>query len=387
LQQRYIFSRTKFALTFAVLFAITSPVIAADDNTTTAPAHSAGVAAHASSHHSSSHHGKSGKSGKSMSHHVISHHAAHVASASSSSIHKSAVSASTTSTKPTASIKSTKSITTHHHSHYSHSKHTKNTMHTKHKSSHAHAAQVRPNTVAVPTQEAPASSANSASNSDVTPVASAASSTATPSTSSTSTSTVGQRVVSYVHNSLASLRYSVYKTGGNVFDKAHGIYEVDCSHYVDNILQKTCPSAYASLASETGTKAPDSANYYHFFQHLTYQNNPDWNQVADAKQLQPGDILVFRYQNRSGYQNGGHVMMVMDKPTQENDSLLVRVSDSAYAGHSDDTRPLHDSGVGIGTLLLKINQATGQPFAYAWQLNAPVQKRVNIVMARPVVAA
>ena len=76
-------------------------------------------------------------------------------------------------------------------------------------------------------------------------------------------------------------------------------------------------------------------------------------------------------------------MVVMNKPVLDNDALLVQVSDSAFSGHSDDTRLAHNSGVGIGTLLLKVNTYTGQPSAYAWEFNSPWKNRVNIAMARP----
>jgi hypothetical protein len=194
----------------------------------------------------------------------------------------------------------------------------------------------------------------------------------------------GQSLVSYVHQFIASLRYTKYKVGGGIFDRTRGIYELDCSHYVDTVLKITNPLAYSNLVYTTGAEAPDSQNYYDFFAHLSSHFKNDWNKIDNAKDLEPGDILVFRYTSKSGRPDGGHVMLVMDKPVPDNDALMVQVSDSAYAGHSDDTRPEHDSGVGIGTLLLKIDQASGHPFAYAWDMSSPWQDRVDIDMGRPV---
>ena len=54
-------------------------------------------------------------------------------------------------------------------------------------------------------------------------------------------------------------------------------------------------------------------------------------------------------------------MVVMSKPIPSDDAYLVRVADSAPSGHSQDTRQSHTSGIGIGTLLLKVNPKTGKP--------------------------
>lgn len=197
-------------------------------------------------------------------------------------------------------------------------------------------------------------------------------------------SVTGKRIVAYVDNFMSSVRYTTYRSGDRIFDTMHGIFELDCSHYVDHILQNACPHAYHSLVSSTGSTSPDSQNYFDFFNRLPTHMKNDWNAVDDAKQLQPGDVLVFRYLNSSGYSSGGHVMMIMGNPVIKNDNLFVRVSDSAAASHSDDTRAAHSSGVGIGTMVLKINPMTGRPTAYAWDVDSRWQNRVEFAMARPI---
>src|SRR5262249_36906862 len=108
-----------------------------------------------------------------------------------------------------------------------------------------------------------------------------------------------------------------------------------------------------------------------------------WNKVDNIAQLRPGDILVFRYKNSRGRETGGHVMIVMDKPLQYENTFYVRVADSAPSAHSQDTRESDTSGIGIGTLLLKANLKTGHPFAYAWGVDSYWNKNVKVVMARP----
>ena len=104
----------------------------------------------------------------------------------------------------------------------------------------------------------------------------------------------------------------------------------------------------------------------------------------DVEKLQPGDILVFRYKNSRGTETGGHVMVVMDKPERASDVYFVRVADSAPSRHSEDTRHINESGIGIGTLLLKANPKTGKPSAFAWGVNGYWNKNVKFAMARPI---
>jgi len=195
------------------------------------------------------------------------------------------------------------------------------------------------------------------------------------------TAAIEQRLVNFVHKTVDSLRYSTYKLGGTHIDSSQGIYIVDCSGYVDHTLRVVYPNAYLSLVDSSGVDKPNTSHYYDFFTNLS--NDPNWSRVEDIEQLQPGDILVFRYKNMRGRSTGGHVMVVMDKPERNGNDYLVSVADSAASGHSDDTRRNHVSGIGIGSLLLKVDPKTRQPSAYAWTLNSPWRKNVNFAMARP----
>ncbi len=196
-------------------------------------------------------------------------------------------------------------------------------------------------------------------------------------------SSLGTRMVEFVHNTISTLRYTAYKLGGTHFDRSNGIYILDCSDYVDHLLQAANPSAYSSLVNSTGSDKPTSEHYYHFFTGLTYKPRHYWNKINSVKELQPGDILVFRNQKNSRTGVEGHVMVVMKKPVRTENSFIVRVTDSASIGHSQDTRLPHTSGIGIGTMQLKINPETGHPSAYAWKLGASWEKHVNFAMARP----
>jgi hypothetical protein len=192
--------------------------------------------------------------------------------------------------------------------------------------------------------------------------------------------TTEQGIVALVHRAIASLQSTHYRYGGNYFNMSSGIYELDCSDYVDDLLKISQPRAYADLADATGTQKPTSSDYYRFFNNLPDNSGHAWQRVDDVEALKPGDILVFH-----NYSGGGHVMVVMNTPrlTQDDDSTyLVQVSDSASSRHSNDTRAPHVSGVGIGTLLLKTNPETGEPNAYAWTVDSGWD-RVRVAMAEP----
>jgi hypothetical protein len=188
--------------------------------------------------------------------------------------------------------------------------------------------------------------------------------------------------VNFVHKTIDGLSYRSYKLGGKKFDVSRGIYVLDCSDYVDNVLQTATPHAYTNLVNETGTDKPTSQHYYNFFSGLS-KKNYHWNRIDEVEKLQPGDILVFRGKSRHRSGASGHVMIVMNKPSPIEDAYLVRVADSAPVAHSHDTRLGRESGIGIGTLLLKADPDTGQPAAYAWKVGSRFNRNVSFAMARP----
>lgn len=198
-----------------------------------------------------------------------------------------------------------------------------------------------------------------------------------------SLSSIERNLVNYVRKTVESIRYTAYKLGGTKIDTSEGVYVVDCSTYVDHILKSVYPRAYTSLKSWSGSEKPTTDDYYQYFTNLS-EKSKHWNMIDDVEELRPGDVLVFRSKNRYGIETGGHVMVVMDKPTRDGNTFLVRVADSASSGHSKDTRMPHVSGIGIGTMLLKVNPKTFQPYAYAWKVGSRWESNVNFAMARPI---
>lgn len=189
-------------------------------------------------------------------------------------------------------------------------------------------------------------------------------------------------LVNFIHKMVNTLHYSSYKLGGSHFDSTHGIYVLDCSNYVDLILKKIHPRAYSRLVNWSKSEKPTTYHYYHFFKLATGRQHY-WNIIDDAKKLQPGDIIVFRNKKNLRHESNGHIMVVMDKPVGDKNRLVLRIADSAPYRHSHDTRPFRVSGIGIGTIVLKVNPKTSQPSAYAWSLKSEWKKNVVFAMARP----
>lgn len=201
--------------------------------------------------------------------------------------------------------------------------------------------------------------------------------------------TTHEKLVGLIHRAISVLHHTSYRMGGSYFDLSRGIYEEDCSGYVDQLLNRAEPDAYASLTQWTHSSKPSSFDYYDFFKKLPDSNWHFWQKIKDVARLKPGAILVFRYHGRSRLHSGGHVMVVMSQPVpveNQSDTFLVKVSDSAYSGHSNDTRATHTSGVGIGTLLLKVNPFTREPNAFSWKLTGWLE-HADVAMAEPVTPA
>src|SRR5579883_403614 len=91
-----------------------------------------------------------------------------------------------------------------------------------------------------------------------------------------------QRLISFVHKTVNTLRYSAYKLGGSRFDTSHGIYIVDCSRYVDHILQEIYPHAYSTLVGSSRSEVPTTQDYYDFFTNLSEKSSYYWNKVEDV---------------------------------------------------------------------------------------------------------
>jgi len=201
-------------------------------------------------------------------------------------------------------------------------------------------------------------------------------------THTVTTHTLRPSIVDLVRQTVDNMSYNRYQLGGTRFDLLKGVYIVDCSSFVDHLLAKVNRPAYKSIVHSSGTPSPNTRNYYNFFNQLNDKKNHYWNKVESVNDLRAGDIVVFR--QKYSDDPTGHIMVVMKKPVKKREGFQVQVADSAPFRHSKDTRAIHKTGIGVGTLLLKVNPKTGKPLAYAWSVGSYWKSNINFAMARPV---
>jgi cell wall-associated NlpC family hydrolase len=191
-----------------------------------------------------------------------------------------------------------------------------------------------------------------------------------------------------VDDALNALTYTYYSEIADYWNDATGVYKVDCSGYVNRLVEDAVPSSYDAICDERDTTRPAAEDYYYTFRAIPYDTTRDhWRRIKRVKDLRPGDVLVWRYLEPDEHdESTGHTMIVVGLPerdTRWSNVYRVRVSDSARSGHSSDNRGNTGSGVGAGVMLLRYDPDSGVPTAYAWSLLGYWQTDIRFAAARP----
>ncbi len=156
----------------------------------------------------------------------------------------------------------------------------------------------------------------------------------------------------------------------NYIDESKGIYKLDCSGFVNYLLNETRPAAQAAIL-HPGQQRPLAEDFYRYFKDLSKSpNKAGWSKVEYAEDLNAGDIIAW-LQPASGEDSGntGHVMIVGGKPSLNSDrkrEMLVPVIDSTSSPHSDDSRQKGSSGLGKGTIGILTND-NDKPIGFFWR--------------------
>jgi hypothetical protein len=151
-----------------------------------------------------------------------------------------------------------------------------------------------------------------------------------------------------------------------IIDPAAGVYDCDCSAFVDFILEGLAPNHYAMIPAVE--PLPRAFEYYDFFAGLTPESTGGWHKIDLLKDTRRGDIIAWRFPEIEPGHDTGHVVFVAETPSQDSSSIFsIRVYDSADQPHFDDTRgPGPDqfpNGVGSGFLKFLVDGA-GRPVAF-----------------------
>jgi hypothetical protein len=161
---------------------------------------------------------------------------------------------------------------------------------------------------------------------------------------------------------LAKVKETHYQHKTHV-DTGLGIYDMDCSGFVDFLLKRFAPDQFAQVPIESGHARPRAATYYQFLHGLAQTPMPGWTTVHKLADAQPGDIIAWEL-TAAAREDTGHVVIVAAAPVQTSFELYrVSVYDSSEIRHDEDTRPEGTSGVGKGTIIFRVN-SEGEPMAF-----------------------
>jgi hypothetical protein len=161
-------------------------------------------------------------------------------------------------------------------------------------------------------------------------------------------------------------------------DDAAGIYDCDCSGFVEHLLCRIAPDHLAPLLKlSTGNKdkRPLAYDFHDFFHGLPTAESArtnGWLQITKLEDATRGDIVAWKLHGNNEPGDTGHVFVVAEVPTPligEHDGnvhFAVKVYDSSSEEHFNDSRSdggKFKGGVGSGTLHIETD-ANGVPFRY-----------------------
>ena len=175
---------------------------------------------------------------------------------------------------------------------------------------------------------------------------------------------------------LATMKSSHYQHHTDV-DESKGVFNYDCSGFIDYALQKVAPAAYAEISiSKPSSQRPLAQDFYNLFARSrsvrlakSTSKTSHWQQVPKVDRLQAGDIVAWLRPPESDSNNTGHVMIIASGPRinpDRADEILIPVIDSTSSPHANDTRRQGETGLGRGTIGAIFNDR-GKAIAYRWR--------------------
>jgi hypothetical protein len=181
---------------------------------------------------------------------------------------------------------------------------------------------------------------------------------------------LGQNIADAAETLISGIRETHYEHKTHVVP-SDGIYDMDCSGFVDYLLKRVDPDQYAHLPIETGHPRPRAATYFEFFHDLPGNPVAGWkliDQLADARR---GDIIAWALEASTQKPGDtGHVVIVAAPPVSTNaKEYRVTVYDSSGIRHDEDSRPDGTSGIGEGVITIKVDDR-GAPVGFRFNSHA-----------------
>lgn len=180
---------------------------------------------------------------------------------------------------------------------------------------------------------------------------------------------LSDRVDAEARRVLSNVKTTSYSHTTHV-DESQGLYQVDCSGFVDLLFKAVSPKQLKDLKARHSHKRPLADDYEQAFEEAPAKpNSSGWEHIERIGDAVPGDILAWKNPaHKTGeHTNTGHVVVIDERPVPAGERVYrVRVIDSTASPHGSDTRPEGQSGVGRGVIWL-ITDAAGKPLGYRWK--------------------
>ena len=192
----------------------------------------------------------------------------------------------------------------------------------------------------------------------------------------------GQGLADAAEQDLHSVKETHYQHKTHI-DKTTGVFDVDCSGFVDHLLKRVAPQQYDRLPIEPGHTRPRAEVYYQFFVELAQTPKPGWEAVSRFAELRRGDLIAWKKETTSQETGDtGHVMVVGATPVRLGNAVYrLTVYDSTKSPHDNDTRAPGADGIGRGDLFFYVN-AQDAPIAFQFSSQRQVHD-APISMGRP----
>lgn len=161
-----------------------------------------------------------------------------------------------------------------------------------------------------------------------------------------------------------------YYSHTTYMNESTGTRRTDCSGFVGYALNRVSPDAYAKVP-HPNTYKPLADDWYNYlstrYTTASTQTTVRWRRITRAIDLKPGDIIAWLQPPSVSSENTGHVMVVNSVARNgRTGEVLIDIIDSTSAPHANDSRGTSHTGVGTGTLGLKVD-SSGAPVAYYWR--------------------
>jgi hypothetical protein len=197
-----------------------------------------------------------------------------------------------------------------------------------------------------------------------------------------------------VRATFAAARQSRYVHDARI-DEAGGVFELDCSGFMEHVLSKGTPAALdemrrgLELENDIPRRRPLARHFVRYLEALAAGrvSATAWESVERVVDLRRGDVIAWLRPEDARTRNTGHVMMATASPRPAPGlpgAWIVAIVDSTSTRHGpgDSRAPAGATGLGVGEILL-VAQEGGQPTAYRWSPNSRRERVTTIAMGRP----